>query len=199
MKRFPSVPVGLATLGLMLTACVPIDAIPAEPSNTPAAEAEPALPHFASPPPVAASTVPLRPYVADGLAGRINNLRKSSDAYRVQQGQHPIDDAVPGTEEVLLAEDFSSNHRFDLPEKQTGDRINLNVTCSRSANITIDVFGANGESLGSGSASECGPDHHIGIGLGSFEDQRVRQVQVASSHETDLELSVITFTGRPID
>jgi hypothetical protein len=192
MNRIPRILAGLAGLGLMLTACVPLDVDSADPTTS-SSSGEPVLP-----PQVAASShapeLPLQVSHADGLEQRIAALHKSSVAYQLQEGKHPVDYAVPGSERVLLAERFSRGMRFELPKRQSGDTIIVEMTCSEEINARFEAYDLEGRSVGSGQSS-CSPDGPSGFGFGFLENRLVRQIEVSYVQESDVELSVTTFTS----
>lgn len=147
MNRFPRMVTALVGLGLMLTACVPLDgnrAGPSSPSHT--------IPGGKAPSSIAAS--PRQQYPTDGLQERIASLSRDSVAYQLQQGNHPLDDAVQESEEVILAERFPTSSNFALPQDATGNRLHVELECSRKTNYEITVFFSDGAMLGNAMASE---------------------------------------------
>lgn len=192
MHRIPRMVAGLAGLGVLLTACVPLDDGSAD-AIMPSSSAEPVLP-----PHITASSqapeLPSQLSPTDGLEQRISALHKSSVAYQVQQGKHPLDHAVPGSERVLLAERLAQGMRFELPEKQSGDSIIVEMTCSESIDARFEVYDVTGRSVGGGKSS-CSPEGPSGFGFGISEDHRARQIDVSYVQESLMELSVTTFTS----
>ena len=197
MNRIPGILVGLAGLGLVLTACVPLDVPPADPTAS-SSPAEPALPPSAA----ASSKVPdfaLQTSTADGLEQRIGALHEYSIANQLQQGKHPIDNAVQGSERVVLAERFSQSTSFELSEGHSGDSIVVEMTCAKSVNMRFEAYDAEGRTLGGGQLSGCSPDGPSGFGFGTSKNQQVRQIRVAINPETDMELSAVVFTSAQQD
>ncbi|OIH86575.1 hypothetical protein BLJ79_00985 [Arthrobacter sp. UCD-GKA] len=188
----------LAGLGLLLTACMPIDGSndAPEPSSSSGGN------HDAHPLPiqVTETPVPLQPYSADGLRKRISQLPPSMAAHQIQQGLHPLDDGEPGSEHVVLAERFSSSMDFELPRNLTSDRISVELTCSRSVPHAFSVIDGNGrETGGSSSVGSCGSEGPSGMRAGLRETQEAGQIQVRFEGESDMVLSVVAYTGTQED
>lgn len=198
MNRFSMVVATLAGLGLLLTACMPIDGSndAPEPSSSSGGN------HDAHPLPiqVTETPVPLQPYSADGLRKRISQLPPSMAAHQIQQGVHPLDDGEPGSEHVVLAERFSSSMDFELPRNLTSDRISVELTCSRSVPHAFSVIDGNGrETGGSSSVGSCGSEGPSGMRAGLRETQEAGQIQVRFEGESDMVLSVVAYTGTQED
>lgn len=192
MNRILWMVAGLAGLGLLLTACVPLDENSADPI-TPSSSAEPVLPPHIT----ASSQAPELPSQLSPTAGleqRITALHKSSVAYQVQQGKHPLDYAVPGSERVLLAERLAHGMRFELPEKQSGDSIIIEMTCSERTDVRFEAYDVTGRSVGGGNSS-CSPEGPSGFSFGISENHPARQIEVSYVKESFMELSATTFTS----
>lgn len=196
MIRIPKPLLGLASL-MLLTACLPLDAVPSDPQS-PSGAGETVFPSEGTAP-EPPKDLPLQVSPADGLDQRISALHELSIAYQLQGGEHPVDYAVPGSERVVLAESFSGSKRFELPGKQSGNSIILELTCSKSVHVRLEVQDAEGRVIGGGQSSACSADGPMGFGFGTSENRHVRLIQVAIDRETGIELSAVTFTSSEQD
>lgn len=143
--------------------------------------------------------LPLQTSTADGLEQRTRALHEYSIANQLQQGKHPIDYAVPGSERLVLAERFSQSTRFELSEKHSGDSIVVEMTCATSVNLSFEAYDAEGRTLGGGQSSDCFPGGPFGFGFGTPNNRHVRQIRVVINPETDMELSAVVFTSAEQD
>ena len=193
MNRFSMVVATMAGLGLLLTACVPIDGNYDAPEPSAAIDGS----HDAHPLPVQVieTPIPLQPYSADGLDRRISALPPSMAAHQIQQGLHPLDDGEPGSEHVVLAERFSSSRTFELPRNLTGDRISIEVTCSRSVPHALSIIDGKGLETGGSRMDSCDSGGPSGMSAGLQESREAGQIQVRFEGESDMVLSVVAYTG----
>ncbi|MBP2373829.1 hypothetical protein [Paeniglutamicibacter psychrophenolicus] len=193
MKRFSMVVATLAGLGLLMTACMPIDEI----NDAPEPSSSSGGSHDAHPLPIQVpeTPVPLQPYSADGLDQRISQLPPSMAAHQIQQGLHPLDDGEPGSEHVVLAERFSSSMDFELPRNLTSDHISVELTCSRSVSHSFSIIDGNGRETGGSSMGSCGSEGPSGMRTGLRDTQEAGQIQVRFEGESDMVLSVVAYTG----
>ena len=164
MKRFSGLIAALAGLGLLLTACVPIDGNTSVP--TPAESTSSTGDTYVPPAEAPHEDLPLQEYSTIDLDQRISKLPHSMAAPRIQQGSHPIDHGVPGSEQVLLAEHVTGSSRFALPRENSGDMVLIEVACSNSIGFQVTLFDIDGAPLGGGSSSECSPGGPNGFGIG---------------------------------
>ncbi|MBV1779795.1 hypothetical protein KRR55_11800 [Paeniglutamicibacter sp. ABSL32-1] len=188
MSRIPRMIAGLAGLGLLLSACVPLGTETSDPPKPPTTGEASLTPAGSTPSQTA--DLPLQSSPDDGLEQRIAALDKLSVAYQVQQGRHPVDYAVPGSERVLLAERFSRSTRFELSGEQPGNMIIVEITCSKNTRASVEALDDEGRSLGSGLSSECSPDGPNGYGFGAAEHRPIRVIEVTIDRPAELELSV---------
>lgn len=86
---------------LLLTACVPLDAVRSDPQGS-AGAGETAFPSEDTTPETT-KDLPFQISPADGLDQRISALHELSIAYRLHGGEHAVDYAVPGREECSAA------------------------------------------------------------------------------------------------
>lgn len=192
MKRFSGLIAAVAGLGLLLAACVPIDGNTSVP--TPAESTSSTGDTYV--PPVAAprEDLPLQEYSTLDLDRRISKLPPSMAAPQIQQGSHPIDYGVPGSEQVILAEHVTGSSRFALPRENSGDMVLIEVACSNSIGFEVTLFDIDGGPLGSGSSSDCSPGGPNGFGIGIRGNPRLGQVQLAFDRESGMDLSLVAFT-----
>lgn len=192
MKRFSGLIAALAGLGLLLAACVPIDgntSVPT-PDESTSSTGDTYVPPVEAP----REDLPLQEYSTIDLDQRIAKLPHSMAAPQIQQGLHPIDYGVPGSEQVLLAEQLTASSRFALPRENPGDMVLIEVACSKSIGFEVMLFDINGAPLGGGSSSECSPGGPSGFGIGIRGTPQLGQVQLAFDRESGMELSVVTLT-----
>lgn len=192
MKRFPRTLTTVVGLGLLLTACVPLDgSTEGTTSSSPTVtESNDEQPPIEKP----ETDLPLQPYSTDGLKTRVSKLPTSMVAYQVQQGNHPLEDAVPGSERVLLAEDFSTSTRFALPGDSSSDSLYIEVACSKATKYTVKIYDQIGAIAGSGTAAECSSNQTGTLGFSPGGKLQLEQLQLAIDQETDGHLSLTVYT-----
>lgn len=190
MKRFSKLLAALAGLGLVLTACVPLDGYADAPESSSSASRTDSRPI-----PVPESTVPVQPYSAAGLKKRISQLPASMAAYQIQQGGHPIEDAESGSEQVILAERFTTSMNFELPSNLTSDHISVELTCSKSVLHSFSILDGTGRETGSSTMGSCSSVGPSGMRTSMQQSHESGQLQVHFEGESDMVLSVVTYTG----
>ncbi|MDO5744861.1 MAG: hypothetical protein Q4P23_10360 [Micrococcaceae bacterium] len=192
MKRFPGTLTTVVGFGLLVTACVPIDGNieeTAAPSPT-AAENTGGQAPVETP----GTDLPWQPYSTDGLKDRTSKLPPAMVAYQVQQGSHPLDDAVPGSERVLLAEDFSSSGRFALPGDSSSDSLYIEVACSNATKYSLEIYDSIGAMAGSGTAAECSSTQTGILGFSPGGNLQLEQLRLTIDHHTEGHLGLTIYT-----
>lgn len=192
MKRFPGTLTTVVGLGLLLTACIPLEGNTEGTTSPspPATESNDEQPPVETP----ESDLPLQPYSADGLKDRVSKLPTSMVAYQVQQGRHPLDDAVPGSERVLLAEDFSVSSRFALPGDSSSDSLYVEVACSNATKYSLKIYDHIGVMAGSGTAAECSSTQTGILGFSPGGNLQLGQIQVTIDRQAEGHLSLTVYT-----
>lgn len=194
MKRMTAC-VGVLGLILAVSACVPLDAEPAPPSATPDSAMElPALqspirdttPEYPEPP-------ELEPYSTAGLEQRIKSLSKDSEVRQLMAGNSQFEDALPGSESVLVAEVFSGEHYVALPRLDASKRIAITLRCKKNTRFDVMVYEQGSGAQIAGSNSACGPSSGSRIGFGWGEHSAPGYLHVIPEDHQHLELTVISY------
>lgn len=194
MRRFPRTLSTVVGLGLLLTACVPLEGSSegtASPSSTVTESNDEQTP-IETP----ETDLPLQPYSTDGLNTRVSKLPTSMVSYQVQQGNHPLDDAVPGSERVLLAEGFTTSSRFALPGDSSSDSLYIEIACSTETKYSLKIYDKIGVMAGSGTAAQCSSDQTGILGFSPGGELQLEQLQIIVDHETDGQLSLTVYTSQ---
>lgn len=195
MKHFTGTLTAVVGLGLLLTACVPVGGSiegPSSAASPSVSEGNEEQPLVQTP----QTDLPLQPYSADDLDTRVSKLPSSTVAYQVQEGFHPLDDAVAGSEQVLLAEDFSTSSRFALPGNSANDSLYIEIACSKATKYSLEVYDHMGIIAGSGTAAKCSSNQTGTLGFSPGGNLQLEQIQVAFDQETEGQLSLTVYTAQ---
>lgn len=194
MKRNTAAWAGLLGLVIAVTGCVQLDTELAVPSATPDSVIQgPAIevPVEGSTPAPVIPEIP--PYSAAGLNQRIKSLSKDSKARQLQAGKHPFDDAVPGSEKVLIAEVFSGESYVALPKIDGGRIMVVSFRCQEVTRFAIEVYGLpDGTQIGGGN-SECEPLGASGIGFGWSPHRISGYMHILPAKDEKIEITVISY------
>lgn len=200
MKRFPILMAGLAGLCLALSACVPIDGN--DDGEGTSKSAEPSGGELTTSTEASPTDLELHPYSADGLDDRISTMPTAMAAYQVQQGKNPFDDGQPGSARVLLAEQFTSSTRFELPPEKSSDRITIELTCSNPVTYAFSLFDVTGVEI-AGGAGTCDPDSPSAMSTGLRDIHReapsLGQLKVTFTGESEMALALLTYIDAAAD
>lgn len=144
--------------------------------------------------PTPAPVIPeLAPYSADGLNHRIKSMSKDSEARQLQAGKHPFDDAVPGSEKVLIAVIISGETYVALPKIDGGKTMSVSLRCQEATRFTLEVHGLpDGAQIASGNG-ECGPPGRSGIGFGWSPHHISGYVRILPAQDQEIEVTVISY------
>lgn len=190
MKRILVTLVGSLGLALAVSGCVPLDT----PAPTPSAVPE----HPAVSTSPTADIPDLEPYSTAGLEKQIEAMSKGSTARMLSAGKRPLDNAVPGSERILIADTVSGEHYAAFPETVESDTLSVSVLCSEPADVTFEVYDRFGRQVGSGQG-ECSAEGSFGASFGINERSKPSYIRVAAAVPVPVELSVVAFesTDRP--
>jgi len=196
MKRIPGTAIACLTLSLAISGCVPLETQPPPASQGPATQ-----------PPAAAATPTdsapvVEPYSAKGLQERISKLTKGAVSREIQDGRHPLDQAVPGTERTVLANVASGALTAALPEKLGGDSLLVALQClsasSAEGPIRASFSGPDlADESGSGSMPSCTAGSVFMFSSGFRPDAQPTRLNISAPAGTRVEYSVVTFTAAP--
>ncbi|MFJ6417685.1 hypothetical protein [Paeniglutamicibacter sp. NPDC091659] len=187
MKRTLVTLAGSLGLVLAMSGCVPLDA----PAPTPSVA--PGLPAASTSTSVTAAIPDLDPYSTAGLEDRIDAMSKLSSARMLRAGKHPIGNAVPGTEKILIADTVSGEHYAAFPETIEGDSLSVSVLCQTRSRFSFEVYDKElGRQVGSG-LGECWPQGIFQAILGNTGRSKPSYIRIAADDEVPLEFSVVAF------
>ncbi|GAA1497021.1 hypothetical protein [Paeniglutamicibacter kerguelensis] len=196
MKRFLGTTIACLTLSLAVSGCVQLETQQPPVSQGPATQ----------PPTPAATPTESAPAVepdsAKGLQERIAKLSKGAASREIQDGRHPFDNAVPGTERTVLANVASGEHIVALPEKVGGDTLLVAIQClpGSSADGPIHTIFTGPDSAGesgSGSVPTCHAGSYFAFSSGFNPDSQPTRLNISAPAGTKYEYSVVTFTAAP--
>lgn len=165
----PKTPVLAGILGLMLalTGCVALESETGPPGTTPGAPLAGQSIEVPGQQSIPAPVIPeIKPYSAEGLKERIGALPKDSVARQVLAGKHPFEDAIPGSERVLIAEVFAGESYVALPEIEARQSVNISLHCQEPTPVSLGVYEEPTGAQIAGGNGECGPAGGSGIGFG---------------------------------
>lgn len=189
MKQNIAAWAGILGLVLAVTGCVQLDTEPAPSSAAPGSAVD--LPVISSSP---APVVPeLEPYSEAGLDQRVKAMSEKSVASQLRAGGHPIDDAVPGTEKILVADTFSGEYYAALPTIADGNHMMIMLNCQKSTRFTVEVYGdPDGTQVASGN-SECNHQGSSGIGFGWSPNLTPTYMRIAPAGDEKIEVTVLSY------
>lgn len=196
MKRILGTTVACLTLSLAVSGCVQLDTQQAPVSQGPATQPP-------TPSPTLTEDVPaVEPYSSKGLPERIAKLSKGAVSREIQEGRHPFDNAVPGTERTVLADVASGEHIAALPEKVGGDTLLVAIQClsgpSAGGPIRASFSGPDlADESGSGSMPTCPAGSYFAFSSGFNPDAQPMRLNIGAPAGTKYEYSVVAFTAAP--
>ncbi|MGL3806905.1 hypothetical protein ACSYDW_12495 [Paeniglutamicibacter sp. R2-26] len=195
MKRILGSITGCLALTLAVAGCVPLE------SQPPAATQEPLA---QSPTPTAVPTKDppeVEPYSAKGLQQRIAKLSKGAVSREIQDGRHPIAEAIPGTERTVLANMAAGEHNMELPEHLGGDNVLFSLGClpgSTSDGPIVATFSDPDPGWeASSSIPGCVAGSYFSFSSGFKPGSQPTSLTISAPAGKNYEYSVVTFTGAP--
>jgi hypothetical protein len=194
MKRNTAAWATLLGLAIAVTGCVQLDTELAVPSATPDSVIQGPVIEVPVEESIPAPVIPeIPPYSAAGLNQRIKSLAKDSEARELQAGKHPIDNAVPGSEKVLIAEIISGESYVALPKIDGGRTLRVSLRCQEETRFDVGVYGLpDGTHIGGGNG-ECGPLGGTGFGFGWSPHRISGYLHFIPSGDEKVEITVIDY------
>lgn len=122
-------------------------------------------------------------------------MSQASASYQLHQGDSPVDGATADSEQVLLAEHFSTSSSFALPRAASGNWLRVEVECSTKNDYRTKVFYGDGGMMANGSGTERAPNRPYVMEGGSDAALSPEQVQVIVDEKADMQLSIISYTS----
>ncbi|MFF5791769.1 hypothetical protein ACFY5D_06960 [Paeniglutamicibacter sp. NPDC012692] len=119
-------------------------------------------------------------------------MSKGSAARLLSAGKRPLDNAVPGSEKILIADTVSGEHYAAFPETIEGDTLSISVLCPKPTNVTFEVYDKVGRQVGSGHG-DCSAEGFFGVTFGAKEWPKPSYIRVAATVPVPVELSVVAF------
>lgn len=135
----------------------------------------------------------MEPYSTDGLSERIKTMSRESMARMLQAGKHPIENAVPGSEVILIADTFSGEHHAALPGTVEGNNLSMSGVCSKATEFSLGFYD---ESFGvqvAGMRGECEPDGHVEVKTGIQAPHQATYMRITVAEPTRRGVSVVAF------
>ncbi len=192
MSRHVATALAAALLGAMLIGCVPLGQ--QEPASTPAAAQPPSLG------PMPSTPVPdLKAYSTEGLAERVSGLSKSSPAHQMLAGTFTYDSAVPGSVQLLYAEQSEGGQRAIIQLDDRADGIGHSVWCSEETRYSLGFSDGNTGSDHGSASSSCDTSGSSGGSGGLPDGVGSIFMDFAPAAEVSAEVIVFSFTSVPFD
>lgn len=165
------------------TATPSADAAP-EPSTEPSVDTAPKPPDAPeSVEPMPFTTYPARP---------ISKTKMQSLAAELKAGKHPLEQAVPGSERVVLSKRFVGPHEFKVPASVDGKALFWSTSCLGSGHVTVEISDDSGFTYGGESSCSLGWGGSL---ISDLSGPGV--VRIDAHREAEVQFDMVTFEEVP--
>lgn len=196
MRRFLTALGTTTLLAAVLTGCTQLvpesgaptaqpsaDAAP-EPSTEPSALAAPDPLDALDAAPESVELTPFTTYPARPTSKAI--LDSITDDFTA--GKHPLGQAIPGSEDVVLSERFVGPHEFSIPAIAPGKSLAWSISCLGGGDVSVEI--SNAGSFTYGSMVNCSPSLSWGT-MDGIPGKILTRIQV--DRDTEVHLDLVTY------